>query len=342
MTKELSNNIDFPPIYFPLTGSELIPGKQGNNGRVAITTTNISDFTLGTYSLGLEAYTQPITPDTKLMMVGPEKAYTLSTSSLTAYLNSHITLTSTGLVGIMAGFDGTPNIDVPIASVAETDAAIISTKAVVPSDLANYKSRLDTLEAEVAQLLYVPTHITSFTATPSLVEIGTVVTSVSLVWTINKNVTSQTMTNFSGTVPFGTRALIITGSFSTNQTWTLTATDGQTISTASASLLFENQRYWGVSTNASIANSDILGFSSEFATSAAKSTIYNATGGNYVYYCYPASFGLLSNVKVGGLAFSDFTTTAINFTNASGHTSSYNVLRINNIQTGANIQVDWA
>jgi len=89
-------------------------------------------------------------------------------------------------------------------------------------------------------------------------------------------------------------------------------------------------------------NAGVLALTSEFATDYNKAVTYDATGGKYLYYAFPASFGTPSRVTVGGLTFSDFTVTTLDFTNASGHTETYNVIRLNNMQTGAAINVNWA
>ena len=64
--------------------------------------------------------------------------------------------------------------------------------------------------------------------------------------------------------------------------------------------------------------------------------------GGYPYLAYPASFGTPNAMTVGGLTFSDFDVGTQDFTNASGFTESYHLIRFNNLQTGANIAVAWA
>jgi hypothetical protein len=80
----------------------------------------------------------------------------------------------------------------------------------------------------------------------------------------------------------------------------------------------------------------------EFASNFDKAVSYDCTGGKYPYIAYPASFGRPSAVTVGGLAFSDFIVATQDFTNASGFVSSYLVIRLFNLQTGAKISTVWA
>jgi hypothetical protein len=97
-----------------------------------------------------------------------------------------------------------------------------------------------------------------------------------------------------------------------------------------------------VSASDSLDNAGVLALSSEFATDYQKAVTYDATGGRYLYYAFPASFGTPSNVTVGSFQFSDFTVSTLDFTNVGGHTEAYNVIRVNNLQTGANISDSWA
>ena len=139
-----------------------------------------------------------------------------------------------------------------------------------------------------------------------------------------------------------------TGPFTSNQTWTINASDGTTPVSDSSSIAFDLRRYWGVNSATSLTNSQILALSSEFAGNAVsgsfvKSIIYNCSPGpTYPYYAYPVAWGgPPSNVTVGGLPFSDFSVATQSVTNASGHVDSYYVIRFNNIQTGSNISVVW-
>lgn len=114
------------------------------------------------------------------------------------------------------------------------------------------------------------------------------------------------------------------------------------LGSVSRAVSFLPKRYWGVSPDATLSNSDILALSQEFSSSKGKSITYDCSGGNYFYWCYPASLGLPSGVTVGGLAFSDYTVTVQSLTNASGYTQDYNVVRCNSLQTGAAINVVWS
>lgn len=173
-------------------------------------------------------------------------------------------------------------------------------------------------------------------------EIGSTVHGAHLTWTYSKPVVSQSLNQGIGALDPEVRSYDWPDDITSNLTFALTANDGKNNATASTAITFSRKRYWGVSPALSLDNAGILALSQEFASGLSKTLAYDCSGGRYPYYCYPASFGPLSDVRVGGLAFSDYTQTLQSFTNASGHTEDYYVTRFNGIQTGANIQVVWA
>lgn len=342
-TLELTNSNQMPPVI-SLTGDEIIPAAENLTTKLPISFTSIKmgDYIFGNYTYRLNEFAGTVTNLSNMLLVDNGQTYTITIGDLSNFISPQITITGSGLATVTTIGNSDKNVDVPKATVEECDAAERDDVAVTPLGLSHYKDRLDELEAELAALLYVPVDITSFTNNYNTLEIGQVVnTTITLTWAINKDVTVQTVNNGSLDPTLRTILVAAVPPISTDKTFTMSATDGQTTDSASTSIVFRNKRYWGVSPNTTLTNSEIIALSSEFSTSKTKDVTYNATGGNYVYYAYPSSFGNLSAVKVGGLSFSDYTTTVINFTNASGYSSSYNLIRINNIQTGSNIQVHW-
>lgn len=178
---------------------------------------------------------------------------------------------------------------------------------------------------------------------PSIYEVGSTVTSLAFTWDYGGvAVTTQTLTGT--TLQPADRTKTITGlSVTTNTTYTLTATDGTTPTSDTVTIQFQRKKYFGTSTLTNLTSAEVIALSgSEFGTTPSKTAVYDCTGGKYPYYCYPTSFGALSNVTVGGLAFSDYTTSTVSVTNASGSTTNYYVIRFNGIQTGSNITVNWS
>lgn len=191
-------------------------------------------------------------------------------------------------------------------------------------------------------IFYVPVDVTSMSGGSSN-EIGSTVHGVSLAWTINKAVTSQSLNQSIGSIDPTLRAYNYAPDITSDKTFTLTASDGTTSDNASTSVSFFRKRYWGAAADPDLKDDQaaIRALSQEFATNRNKAVTYNCSGGKYPYFIYPTSFGALTAVTVGGLAFTDFVQDTISFTNASGHTENYYVTRFNGIQTGSAINVVW-
>lgn len=206
-----------------------------------------------------------------------------------------------------------------------------------------YDGGYATVKEALDALLYVAPVITSFSNNRGTVEIGSTISSLTLTWSFNKAVASQSINQGVGTLDPSLRTVTLSDlALTTNRTWTLSASDGTTPVSASTSVSFSHRRYWGASSNTSLSNADILALSSEFASGFGKTITYDCSGGKYPYFVYPAAWGSPTGVKVGGLSFTDFSVTTQAFTNASGNTTTFNVVRFNGIQTGAAIQVVWA
>jgi len=213
------------------------------------------------------------------------------------------------------------------------DAADVSYGTTSDPSIENVKEALD-------KLLYVSPSINL--SGGGTFEIGQTVHGAHLVWSFNKDIVSQSLNQGIGALDLDVRSYDWPDDISSNLSFTLTASDGETTVTASTSIIFDRRAYWGVSPDTSLDTDAILALSQAFSTSKGKSITYDCSGGAYPYYCYPKSFGALTNVSVGGLAFSDYQQEIVSLTNASGHTEDYLVTRFNGIQTGANIVVVWA
>lgn len=195
------------------------------------------------------------------------------------------------------------------------------------------------VDAALDALLYVATDITGISG-GSNNEIGQTVNNVNLAWSINKAITSQSFNQGIGAINPALRALNLTGqAITSNRTYTLTASDGQTTDNASTSVSFFNKRYWGVSADTDLDDAEIIALSSELASARQQTRVFDCTGGRYFYFAFPASFGT-PTFKVGGLSFTDMVNVTRSFTNASGFASSYQIWRVNSLQTGAAINVE--
>lgn len=140
----------------------------------------------------------------------------------------------------------------------------------------------------------------------------------------------------------------VTGSLSSDKkTWTpstnissktsvaVKATYGSQSATQTVNYTFKYKKYWGTSTNASLSSTQVLTLAgSTWADSKAMgATTFDCTGGKYVYYVIPSSLGV-PEFWVGGLKNTDVVITNANVTNASGGSTTYQIMRLANIQTG--------
>lgn len=204
---------------------------------------------------------------------------------------------------------------------------------------------------------------------------GNTLPSVNFQWAIKKHkqqLVSQVL--YQGDVPetTGTGPSIpdtkfILGTFdvtgvefpSEDTTWQLRITgpslDGQPIFvlTKEASLRFRYKKYWGVSNSDTPTTDEItsITFNSDWADDNTLVTSYDATGANtpgaegrYIHYAYPYGstpdeqfFGELTNVKVGNMPFSDYTSSSITIDDVS-----YKLYTFTNRHYGSNIEVSWS
>lgn len=116
-------------------------------------------------------------------------------------------------------------------------------------------------------------------------------------------------------------------------TFTITATRGSETPTRTATVLFGNNRFWGVSTTASGYTEAIVEglANSELTTSRAKTsftTTAAAGTGNYVIYATPSLLGTATFVdNTTGFAFSMIAPESVTVTNPSGYSETYYVYR---------------
>lgn len=202
-------------------------------------------------------------------------------------------------------------------------------KTVLLSEYNSVINRLNNLE-------YVPLSISTFTNNVNNVEKGTTVTSITFSYSYNKTPTSSSIDNSIGNVSGSSATKTV--SVTTNTTYTLTASDGQTTKTATTSVTFLNKVYYGTSANTSLNNSQVLALTSNTLSSTKNRTITVNGGGQYIYYCYPTSFGD-ATFTINGLVSSAWTKTVQNVTNALGDVTSYNVYRTNTVQNGTGINI---
>jgi hypothetical protein len=199
------------------------------------------------------------------------------------------------------------------------------------------RSDLPDVQAALASLFYVPLSVGL--SGGGTYERGQSIASRALTWSASKALASQSI-NGAALDP-ADRALTVSGPFTTDTTWALsaTATSGESASSSTA-LAFRSRRHWGVSAATTLDDAGVLALAgSELATARQQTRTLDASGGRYLWFAWPAEFGAPA-FWVGGLLNTDWTETVRDVVNAYGHTHSYRIYRSGSIQFGAAIGVE--
>lgn len=190
--------------------------------------------------------------------------------------------------------EGNSNVSLKILSV-DTDDVTADQVEYINGDIKTVKEALD-------QLLYISPDITSFTGGGTY-EKGSVINNVNLSWTLNKGITSQSINQGIGDLDISLRKYDISeANLTEDTTYTLTVSDGKNSDSASTSVLFRQKGYWGVSTETSLTNEQILALSQEFSTERNQNRAFDCSGGKYFYFVIPTQYCNGIQFKVGGLS----------------------------------------
>ena len=182
-----------------------------------------------------------------------------------------------------------------------------------------------------AKIYYVEPEISSFTSNPSTLQYEngqTITGGVVFDWTYNKDVVSQTLTDCT-LADETVRTATYANDISANKTFTLNASDGEKSVNKSISFQFMNKLYWGVDTDKdNYDDAFILGLSGKkLATNAKGSYNFTAGSGQYCYFAMPTGWSI--SVKVNGFDTElDTVVASRSFTNASGYTTTYKIVRL--------------
>ncbi|MBQ0036824.1 MAG: hypothetical protein KBT35_07910 [Firmicutes bacterium] len=200
----------------------------------------------------------------------------------------------------------------------------------------NWDTVKKALDGIIAKVEYVKPEITSFTkSVGDVFEIGQKVSSIDFAWTLNKEVTSQTLTDC--TVTVDDRTATYNTELSANKTFTLSVSDGENSASKSLSIAFRNKIYFGGATEPSDYDSAfILGLAkNQFATTCKGSYSVSCGNNEYGYIAYPKSFTKISTVWIGGFEYEVVPCADISFTNASGYASTYSIVRTSKPSLGS-------
>lgn len=126
--------------------------------------------------------------------------------------------------------------------------------------------------------------------------------------------------------------------------------------TRNDSVAVQHKVYWGAISDGTLVNQSTLDYTDlvgvtwnfsasnqEFSTTRQITKNFNATGGKYIYFIFPTSFGLASpHVQVGPFPVTlppGNINTSVDFTNESGATNTYTIIRTD-LQNGSSITVE--
>lgn len=195
--------------------------------------------------------------------------------------------------------------------------------------------RFETIEGQIADILYEPITIKSFTNNVNTKEIGSYVKSIALNWSFNKTPKTVKLDG-EGMLPEFTGYSKTGLNITTNTTFTLEATDERdAVATKTTSISFLNGVYYGVSAvPAALDSAFVLTLTKELRSNKKPSFSVNAGAGQYIYYCVPKRFGTCV-FTVGGFTGGFSLAGTISFKNASGYTEDYYIYRSDNANLGS-------
>lgn len=182
----------------------------------------------------------------------------------------------------------------------------------------------------VDDLNYKKITINSMTATNSSNEIGATVSATDIAWALSKDPKTQKIkfgSEAEETLDKALRKKSYTGkTIKTNTNIVLTVTDERdAIVTKTVGITFQPKVYWGKTNKTQLENADILALEgSALASGRTRSFTVNAGAGEKIVYAIPSSFGT-PTFNVGGFDGGFKKLQTLSFTNASGHTQSYDI-----------------
>lgn len=164
----------------------------------------------------------------------------------------------------------------------------------------------------------------SFSISPNLKEVGETVTSVTPTFSFNKVMRDVKINNAAAV-----SGIAITGSWTSNTDFTLTATDGKKSVSAKQTLLFGYRVYIGSDESVLAATEANIKKLSDVVKTGKVYGNYTTSKRGYVYYAFPEEWGTPSYTS-GGFAYTFTKVGTVNIT-ANGKTTAYALWRSGSI-----------
>jgi len=203
------------------------------------------------------------------------------------------------------------------------------------SDISYTNPEYPTVAAALDQLLYVKPTV-SLTG-GSTNEDGVVLNSITLNWSTNKAITSQSIDQGIGTLANDLRTYTYTTATSTDKKFTITVGDGKNTATSSTTVSFKNKKFYGISNKDSLTDAEIKNLATnEWCSGKALSKktfdctpTVESPAGFYIYYALPTSFVASDpTFKINGLQTTAYLKTVkADYQNGQNKTVSYTIYR---------------
>lgn len=208
---------------------------------------------------------------------------------------------------------------------------------ITEEDLENWRNDVEEvkkLRDDISRLQSSTIKVTNFSVTPNIVEIGSVINSITLKWDTNFRVLTKQYLNDVEIADITKRSRVLDGPFTSSQTYTLKVEgdDGNT-DIKTTELKFLNNIYYGTEKLHDINSSFINSLSRVLTENKQKGFTVVSREQEYIYIALPVRFGEPKFTIISEEA--DFELiTKFDHENSSGYVEEYAVYRTTNVHLG--------
>lgn len=229
----------------------------------------------------------------------------------------------------------------PVGFITEGGGSVgVDSASDVPYSNTNFADVTDVnaaLNKLFSKVYYISPAINSFSSNPAggTREIGSKISSVTFNWTVNKDITEQSLTGC--TVSATDRTATYNTEISSNKSFRLTIKDAEgSMTSKDISFSFYPKVYYGSKVLTDTIDSNYITGLSKGDLKSGRGGTYAITvaSGQYGIIAFPKSFGTPS-CKIGGFDTDLTSLGTVSVTNASGYTQDYNVYRTPNPSLGS-------
>ena len=196
------------------------------------------------------------------------------------------------------------------------------------ADAAVCGQKFDTIEQQIAQLMYVPIEITSFSHNAGTREKGESVSGIELSWVLNKVPDYATVGGKAAPTTKTVSGYKLDGAISSTVSYELKVIDDEnTEAKKSTTVYFYDGIYYGCAEEPDSVDSEFILSLTKKLSSAKNLSGLSVTGGEgkYFWFAYPASMKE-SIFNIGGFDY-EYPSQTISFTNKFGRTIDYRVYK---------------